>query len=74
MASEALLVFAIGIALVLGVVLYFLPVIIAVRWQHPQAGAIAVVNVCLGWTLIGWVAALAWALAQRPAQPSLPRH
>ncbi len=51
---------ALGILIVL-VLLYFLPTLVAQRRSHHQAGAITVLNVLLGWTLIGWVAALVWA-------------
>jgi hypothetical protein len=47
-------------ALVLG--LYFFPSIVAAVRKHRQQGAIVAVNLLLGWTLLGWVAALAWAL------------
>ncbi len=40
---------------------YFLPTIIATNRQHRNLAAIAVVNLFAGWTLIGWVGALAWA-------------
>lgn len=40
---------------------YFLPAINAFYRKHPQAVPIAIVNVFLGWTLIGWVIALAWS-------------
>ena len=43
---------------------YLLPVIVAGNRHHPQTGPIAVVNVLLGWTLLGWVVALAWAVSQ----------
>jgi hypothetical protein len=29
--------------------------------KHPNAGAIAVLNLLLGWTFIGWVIALVWS-------------
>ncbi|HSL83671.1 MAG TPA: superinfection immunity protein, partial [Thermoanaerobaculia bacterium] len=46
---------------------YFLPSLIATKRGHHQTGAIAVVNVFLGWTFIGWVIALAMACsAVRP--------
>jgi len=35
---------------------------IARRRNHPQKNPILIVNIFLGWTLIGWVAALAWSL------------
>lgn len=56
----AILIFlVIGIALI---ALHFLPGIIASRRNHRNALAIWLVNIFLGWTLIGWVVALIWAL------------
>lgn len=43
--------------------LYFLPVIIAGSRNHHQLGPVIVINTFLGWTLIGWVAALAMAVS-----------
>jgi hypothetical protein len=40
---------------------YFLPTVIAMARQHPAQVSILLVNLFLGWTLIGWVAALAWS-------------
>ena len=44
-----------------GVALYVLPTIIAVARGHQNSLPIALVNVLLGWSVFGWVAALAWA-------------
>ena len=41
--------------------LYFVPVLVADVRDHHNKMAIAVLNVCLGWTLLGWVGALVWA-------------
>lgn len=41
--------------------LYLLPTIEAWLRKHPNLGAIAAVNIFLGWSLIGWVIALVWA-------------
>lgn len=41
---------------------YMLPTIIAISRMHRNAKAIAVVNVFFGWTLVGFVGCLAWAL------------
>lgn len=41
--------------------LYLLPTYEAWRRKHASFTAVALVNVFLGWTLIGWVAAIAWA-------------
>lgn len=42
--------------------LYFWPSLIAGDRRHPNAWPILVLNLFLGWTLIGWVAALIWSL------------
>jgi hypothetical protein len=48
--------------------LYFLPAIAAFRSKHHNAEAIACLNLLLGWTFVGWVIALVWAL-MKPADP-----
>lgn len=50
--------------LILGAI-YFLPMIIAHNPAAPNGGVIAVINVFLGWTFIGWLVALALAFADR---------
>jgi len=45
---------------------YFLPTIIAVR-RGRQVGPVAVVNVCFGWSLVGWVVAMSMALSDKTA-------
>jgi hypothetical protein len=57
-----------GLALVCGIAfflfgLYFLPTIIA--RHHPNRPSIFIVNLFLGWTLVGWVISLAWAVSNR---------
>ncbi len=42
--------------------LYFLPTLIALSRQHQNKLAIAALNTLLGWTVVGWVAALVWSL------------
>jgi ABC-type transport system involved in cytochrome c biogenesis permease component len=42
-------------------VIYFVPLIVALVRHHRQSLAIGVLNVFLGWSGIGWVAALVWA-------------
>lgn len=46
------------------VVIYFLPAIQAYWSKKKNAGSILALNLLLGWTLIGWVVALCWALAK----------
>lgn len=47
-----------------GFVLYFLPSIIAIARSKRDTTAILVLNLLLGWTAIGWVIALVWALKE----------
>lgn len=47
-----------------GFVFYFLPAIIAFARSKRDAMSILVLNFFLGWTAIGWVIALVWALKQ----------
>lgn len=46
--------------ILIGVPLYLLPAILA--YNKPQGVKVAVVNIFLGWTAIGWIAALIWAV------------
>ena len=47
-----------------GLVLYLLPILIAYRRDTVDQRKIAMVTILLGWTIIGWVAALVMALTQ----------
>lgn len=42
---------------------YLIPTTIAIMRSRSNTGSIFVVNLFLGWTLIGWVVALAWSVA-----------
>jgi Superinfection immunity protein len=46
--------------------LYFVPSIISDRRKRPDTLMLALFNVCLGWTVIGWLIALRWALSAIP--------
>lgn len=50
-------------------VIYMIPTIIAVNRGHPQVGAIFVLNILLGWTLLGWVGAFVWAMVNSGSGP-----
>ena len=45
-----------------GFVMYFLPSIIALVRSKRDITAILLLNLFLGWTFIGWVVALVWAV------------
>lgn len=49
------------------VALYFVPTIVASVRSHDNAVAITALNLLLGWTLVGWVAALVWSLTANKA-------
>jgi len=46
----------------LGFVMYFLPSIVAIARSKPDIAGIIPLNFFLGWTMIGWVVALVWAV------------
>lgn len=52
------------IACILGFTLYILPSVIAFKRGHQNCGAILALNILLGWSFLGWVAALVWSLTQ----------
>lgn len=61
---------ALGVAMIFAVIIiiisipiYFLPSILAYRKQHINKIAILILNIFLGWTLIGWVGSLVWAVS-----------
>ena len=47
-----------------GFILYFFPTFLAFKREHNNRTAILALNVLLGWTFIGWVISLVWALAK----------
>lgn len=51
--------------------LYFLPWIVAHRRGNLNKGAVAVVDIFLGWTFVGWVVALAMAFGGTVAPAAL---
>lgn len=54
----------VSIVLLLGVPLmvYFAPTALAVARGHHNEAPIFLLNLFLGWTFLGWVAALIWAV------------
>ena len=43
--------------------MYFLPTIIAFNRNRHNKGAIFVLNLFLGWSVIGWVVSMVWAVS-----------
>jgi len=44
-------------------VLYFIPSVVAFLRGHRSKVAILTLNILLGWSGVGWIVALVWALA-----------
>jgi hypothetical protein len=47
-------------------VIYIIPLIVALIRKVPNTGSVAVINILLGWTLVGWAVALAMACRSHP--------
>ncbi len=50
---------------------YFVPSIIAFARKHSNAVPILLLNIFLGWTFLGWIAALVWSLTT-PSETRTP--
>lgn len=46
------------------VAIYFLPTIVATIKEKKNSTAIFILNLLVGWTLIGWVVALVWSFTE----------
>lgn len=59
------LVAAMGLAMfvLLLFVPYWAPTIVAFVRKHPSKGAVLALNFFLGWTFVGWIVSLVWALS-----------
>ena len=55
-------------ALIVLLGLYFIPSIVGGVRKVPNIGSVVVLNLFLGWTLVGWVVALAMAARSVPAR------
>lgn len=53
--------FAGVILLLAAFVIYFAPTFVAAKRGHPNGTSIFLLNLLLGWSLIGWVVALVWS-------------
>lgn len=61
------------VVVLVGVLVYLLPSCVAVLRGHKNAVPICVINVFLGWLLVGWVVALAWSFSHQD-RPRTRRH
>ncbi len=58
-----------GLAICVGLFFYFIPALVG--RNHRQASSITLLNLLLGWTLVGWIVALVWA-ASKSTPPPVP--
>jgi hypothetical protein len=60
---------------IVGLFVYFVPTLVAMKRKCKSFSGICVVNIFLGWTFLGWVVALAWAASgeqhHKPANVSV---
>lgn len=49
---------------IVGLVIYFIPSIVAFQKDRANKVTILLINIFLGWSLIGWIVALVMALKQ----------
>jgi hypothetical protein len=63
-----------SIGFILLLALYFVPSFVAMGRQHHNRGAILLTNVLLGWTFLGWVAALIWSVTAVQQSPQENSH
>ena len=47
----------------IGLAVYFLPIIVAVARKKQKMLGTVLLNIFLGWTFIGWIIALVWAFS-----------
>jgi len=52
------------VLLVVSFFIYFIPTMIASWRNHRHLGPICAINTLLGWSILGWAAALAWSLTE----------
>ncbi|MFI7006826.1 superinfection immunity protein [Streptomyces sp. NPDC050145] len=58
-----------GIMVVVVALFYFIPTLVAFGRGVRNAGSVLVINLFLGWTLVGWVVALAMAARSNDGVP-----
>ncbi|RKQ28683.1 superinfection immunity protein [Oceanobacillus halophilus] len=56
------------IVVIIAAAFYFLPTIVAKINNQPNFASILVLNLFLGWSLIGWVVSLVWAVKKETAR------
>jgi hypothetical protein len=58
MGEHTLLLLFLGVS----ITFYFIPTFVALERDHHQLWPILALNLFLGWTVVGWIAALIWSV------------
>jgi len=58
-----------AIIAVFGLLILFIPIVVAGWRRHPNFWAITVLDLLIGWTFFGWAIAVAWSLTAFKAEP-----
>ncbi|MDR1905408.1 MAG: superinfection immunity protein [Clostridiales bacterium] len=53
------------ITIIASTIIYFIPTIIALKRDHRNKVGIILLNIFLGWTFVGWIGSLIWALSKK---------
>jgi hypothetical protein len=63
---------AIIFMIVVGTAIYFIPSVVAYSRSARNFLAIFLLNLFLGWSLVGWLGSLIWALVDEKKEPAPP--
>lgn len=58
--------------LILAGIFYFIPTAISKQRDTEHDGMIFFINLVFGWTVLGWIAALIWAIVEKPKVHECP--
>lgn len=53
-----------AVLLILALIFYLLPTVIALQREAQHTGIITFVNILFGWTVLGWIAAVILAIVE----------
>jgi len=56
------------VLLILAAIFYFIPTVIACKREAGHTDTIFFINLLFGWTVLGWIAVLTWAIVEKPVE------
>ena len=72
-ADEKLFIALVLIVVVVGLLVYFVPTMIAKMRGHPDTSKIFLTNLFFGWTIVGLIGSVVWACSAYDKPQPLPR-